>query len=65
MGAMEPPAEAPGEAAGKEPVTCPWCGSADVERESPFGPQLMVEQYFCRRCRSPFQRIRRRGEGKG
>ncbi|GBD12415.1 hypothetical protein HRbin24_00422 [bacterium HR24] len=44
-------------------MTCPWCGSNEVERAAPFGPQLMVEQYFCRRCGSPFGRIRQRGAG--
>jgi len=38
---------------------CPWCGSDDVERVGAFGPQLASEQYLCRVCHSPFERIRR------
>jgi|FaiFalDrversion2_1042247.scaffolds.fasta_scaffold00557_6 ribosomal protein L37AE/L43A len=65
MAAMEPPAEASGEAAGRQPLTCPWCGSTEVERTSAFGPSLMLEQYFCRACGSPFGRLRRRNQGEG
>ncbi|WP_456243153.1 PaaD-like zinc ribbon domain-containing protein [Thermus filiformis] len=43
-------------------MTCPWCGSTRVERLGEFGPQLMGEPYLCLECRSPFERIRKRGE---
>lgn len=36
-------------------VTCPFCGHDDTELHSPFGPQLSVATYWCRRCRSPFE----------
>ncbi len=49
----------------QDPACCPWCGSEEVERIGPFGPQLMAASYLCRRCGSPFQRIRKRGNGKG
>jgi ring-1,2-phenylacetyl-CoA epoxidase subunit PaaD len=51
---MEPPATPPG-------VTCPWCGSAEVERVGEVGPTVMTSQWICRACRTPFERIRRRG----
>lgn len=48
---------------GRQPdgPTCPWCGSARVERIGQFGPQLMTAQYQCLDCGSPFGRIRQRG----
>jgi DNA-directed RNA polymerase subunit RPC12/RpoP len=50
-----------GEGGGDEtPLTCPWCGSARVERVAAFGSHLMVAQYLCLQCRSPFERIRKR-----
>jgi ring-1,2-phenylacetyl-CoA epoxidase subunit PaaD len=39
--------------------TCPWCGSRDTERIGEWGPQLLTEQWRCRACRTPFERIRR------
>jgi transposase-like protein len=39
-------------------VTCPWCGSADCCQVSAFGQTLMTSQYFCRQCRSSFERAR-------
>ncbi len=45
---------------GEVEATCPWCGSNDVERLSTFGPTHMTEQWYCRACRSPFERVRRR-----
>ena len=59
---MEPVAEAPGEAEnGGEGryVICPWCDSEVVEKVSEYGPHLMVYQYICRDCRSPFEVIKR------
>jgi DNA-directed RNA polymerase subunit RPC12/RpoP len=41
-------------------LACPWCGSARVERVAAFGSHLMVAQYLCLHCRSPFERIRKR-----
>jgi len=40
-------------------LECPWCGSDDVERVSEYGQHLMVAQYICRACHSPFERIKR------
>lgn len=61
MGTLEPPSTQVG-STNSSLVTCPWCGSQEVERLGSFGAQLMGEPYFCKRCRSPFERIRKRGE---
>jgi transposase-like protein len=43
-------------------MTCPWCGSAEVERVGEVGPSLMTSQWICTACHSPFERIRKRHE---
>lgn len=43
---------------GREPA-CPWCGSPEAEKVSDYGPHLMVCQYICRGCNSPFEVIKR------
>ena len=45
-------------ASGQEEVTCPFCGSADVELLALFGSQLLTDQYYCRVCRTPFEHLR-------
>jgi transposase-like protein len=37
---------------------CPFCGSPDVEPMALFGSQLMTQQFYCRDCRTPFERVR-------
>ena len=44
-----------------EHVTCPFCGQADTELHSPFGPQLSTASYWCRRCRTAFDWVKWRG----
>ncbi len=39
-------------------AACPFCGSTDTEPIALFGSQLSTAQYYCRACRSPFQRIK-------
>lgn len=39
-------------------IECPHCGSLDTELASPFGQQLLTSQYYCRACRTPFERVR-------
>lgn len=39
-------------------VACPHCGSTETEVEAPFGSQLMTTQYWCRRCRTVFERLK-------
>jgi transposase-like protein len=60
MGAMEPPATPPEPPTGGH-VTCPWCGSGEVELVGAVGPMTMTSQWICTACHSPFERIRRRG----
>jgi hypothetical protein len=38
-----------------EHVTCPFCGETDTSLHSPFGPQLSVASYWCRRCSTAFE----------
>jgi hypothetical protein len=40
-------------------LTCPWCESPNVERVGAIGSHLMVSQYICLACHSPFEVIRR------
>lgn len=39
-------------------MSCPHCGSTDVEVEAPFGSQLMTTQYWCRGCRTVFEHLK-------
>jgi transposase-like protein len=57
---MEQPGAPPDERRSGDAVTCPWCGSTDVERIGEFGPGLMTEQWMCLACHSPFEWIRKR-----
>lgn len=69
MGPLEPSAAAAGRVTGESgpdrpaddaDVRCPWCEGSEVELLSGFGPMHMTEQWYCRACRSPFERVRRR-----
>ena len=35
--------------------TCPYCGSAETETDSPFGPTPCRSLHYCRACRQPFE----------
>ena len=60
MERMEPTTETPGEIGTEERrLSCPWCDLDDVEKVSEYGPHLMVYQYICRSCLSPFEVIKR------
>jgi hypothetical protein len=39
-------------------VPCPFCEESETELHSPFGPQLSVATYWCRRCHAPFEFIK-------
>jgi ring-1,2-phenylacetyl-CoA epoxidase subunit PaaD len=41
-----------------ETVACPYCGSTDTERESPFGPTPCRDIHFCAACQQPFERFK-------
>ena len=59
MSPSRPPDGAGGRAVPADrPVACPHCGSTDVEVEAPFGSQLMTTQYWCRACRTVFERLK-------
>ena len=36
-------------------VLCPYCASANVAMDSPFGPTLCRSLFYCRACRQPFE----------
>lgn len=46
-----------------EHVTCPFCNGRDTELHSPFGPQLSVATYWCRRCFTAFDFVKWNGGG--
>lgn len=50
------PTGAPGQT--RALVTCPFCGSTDVELLALFGSQLLTDQHYCRACRTPFEHLR-------
>jgi hypothetical protein len=58
VGSMEQPAATP-DLSPDDGRTCPWCGSRDTERIGAWGPQLLTEQWRCRACRTPYERLRR------
>jgi hypothetical protein len=37
---------------------CPFCEERETELVNPFGGQLSVAQYWCRRCRTGFEYIK-------
>ncbi|MDQ3556695.1 MAG: hypothetical protein M3409_07940 [Gemmatimonadota bacterium] len=48
-----------------EAAPCPFCDGCDTELVNPFGGQLSVAQYWCRRCRNGFEYIKWGGEREG
>lgn len=44
-------------------VECPFCESLDTEQFSAFGSALSVSQYYCRKCRTVFEWMKRKGSG--
>ncbi|HEX8273876.1 MAG TPA: hypothetical protein VF615_14655 [Longimicrobiaceae bacterium] len=41
-----------------ESAPCPFCDGLDTHLVNPFGGQLSVAQYWCRRCRTGFEYIK-------
>lgn len=39
-------------------VLCPFCHSKDTELFSLFGQRLLTVQYYCKTCRTPFERVK-------
>jgi len=48
-----------GNEAAIETLTCPFCGSENVELESSFGPTRCRMIYHCLRCKNPFEHLKR------
>jgi len=44
-----------------EHPACPFCEGAETELHSPFGPQLSVATYWCRRCHTAFEWLKWKG----
>jgi hypothetical protein len=43
-------------------VACPFCEQQDTELHSAFGGQLSVATYWCRRCHTAFDWVKRGNE---
>ena len=41
-----------------EPVACPFCSSMSTVLESPFGPTLCKQIFYCNACRQSFERFK-------
>jgi len=54
-GRRQPPPE---DATGGSAIVCPFCGSDRTELFSLFGSSSLVSQYYCRACRSAFERVK-------
>ena len=52
----EPPSLQP-EGRRDRPVICPYCGSDATEPYALFGSMLLLEQHYCRACKSVFERV--------
>lgn len=37
---------------------CPFCNRSDTELHSPFGSQLSVSTYWCKRCYTAFEYLK-------
>lgn len=41
-----------------KPVECPFCGSHNTRLETPFGPTLCRQIYYCHQCQQAFERFK-------
>lgn len=39
-------------------VVCPFCGSRETELFSLFGSSPLTSQFYCRGCRTAFERVK-------
>ena len=39
-------------------IICPFCRSSDTEPHALFGSLMLMEQHYCRACRTVFERVR-------
>ena len=44
--------------ASPDPVTCPFCDSAETERIGQWGGQIITSQWHCGSCGSYFEALR-------
>ena len=58
MGDTSRPASEMGSEMLPEHAACPFCDGHDTDLISPFGGQLSVAQYWCRRCRTGFEYLK-------
>jgi hypothetical protein len=42
-----------------ENVQCPFCDGTDTKLFSAFGSQLAVSTYWCNRCHTAFEKLKR------
>lgn len=42
-----------------ESARCPFCGGRETEQFSAFGSALSTSQYYCRRCHTVFEFMKR------
>lgn len=43
--------------------SCPFCHGSNTDLLAFFGSKLLVAQYWCRHCRTGFERVRDMGVG--
>lgn len=41
-----------------QPVSCPYCGSLETHLDSPFGPTLCRQIFYCNSCSQSFERFK-------
>ncbi len=41
-----------------QPISCPSCGSSSTHMDSPFGPTLCRQIFYCNECRQSFERFK-------
>ena len=58
MGAQDRGSLSRGSGRLQDGVECPFCSRRDTELVNPFGGQLSVAQYWCRRCRTGFDFVK-------
>lgn len=43
---------------GHAAIPCPFCGSTETDLMSLFGSSQLTSQYYCRGCRTAFERVK-------
>lgn len=42
----------------QKPVACPYCRSMETRLDSPFGPTLCKQIFYCKQCKQSFERFK-------